>query len=94
MTKSKRSPGKGPHSRAGSGSENEAAGSGAEKSDGARQRIKLKFSKKTAGNNGSASVSRAGSPEIRSGETQPRGGQIGGSDGKMCSRSVSPFISC
>lgn len=84
-SKSNRSPGKGPHSRAGSGSENEAAGSGAEKSDGARQRIKLKFGKKAAANNGSASVSRAGSPDVRGGETQSRGGQTGGSDGTSCS---------
>lgn len=87
--KGTRSP-NGSRSRAGSGSENEAAGSGAEKSDGTRQRLKLNFGKKGAGKDGSAPVSRAGSPEIRGDATArdttarantARASQAAGSDG-------------
>lgn len=79
--KGTRSPNGSP-SRAGSGSENEAAGSGAEKSDGTRQRLKLNFGKKGAGKDGSAPVSRAGSPEIR-GDGTARASQAAGSDGML-----------
>lgn len=57
---------------AGSGSEHEAAGSGDEKSDGTRGRIKLKFTSKVTKtkeqNNGSGTAphSRAGSPDVGS----------------------------
>lgn len=78
--KGTRSP-NGSRSRAGSGSENEMAGSGAEKSDGTRQRLKLKFGKKGSGKVGSSPASRAGSPETRAGETMARGSQGVSSEG-------------
>lgn len=80
---------------AGSGSENEAAGSGDEKSDGARERIKLKFTSKAANkikeqNNGSATAphSRAGSPDVGSSFLGPEGAaknRAGGFDGDSSS---------
>lgn len=89
-TKGTRSP-KGSRSHAGSGSENEAAGSGAEKSDGTRQRLKLKFGKKGGGKNGSTAVSRAGSPEIRGVDNTARAGQAVGSDGMFAFVSTTEF---
>ncbi|MCJ1466312.1 hypothetical protein MMC07_004931 [Pseudocyphellaria aurata] len=77
--KGTRSP-NGSRSHAGSGSENEAAGSGAEKSDGTRQRLKLKFGKKGGGQNGSTTVSRAGSPEVRGADNTARAGQAAASE--------------
>lgn len=79
---------------AGSGSENEAAGSGDEKSDGARGRIKLKFTSKVTKtkdqNNGSgtASHSRAGSPDVGSSFSGPESAaknRAGGFDGELTS---------
>lgn len=78
--KGTRSP-NGSRSRADSGSENEVAGSGAEKSEGAHQRLKLKFGKKGGGKVGSSPASRAGSPETRAGETMARGSQGASSEG-------------
>lgn len=80
---------------AGSGSENEAAGSGDEKSDGTRERIKLKFTSKTANKikeqkngSGTAPHSRAGSPDVGSSFPGPEGAaktRAGGFDGDSSS---------
>lgn len=75
---------------AGSGSDNEAAGSGDEKSDGTRERIKLKFTSKVTKikeqNNGSGTAphSRAGSPDVGSSFPGPESAaknRAGGFDG-------------
>lgn len=77
---------------AGSGSENEAAGSGDEKSDGARGRIKLKFTSKVTKtkdqNNGSGTAphSRGGSPDVGSSFSGPESAaknRAGGFDGDL-----------
>lgn len=82
---------------AGSGSENEAAGSGDEKSDGTRERIKLKFTSKAANKtkeqkngSGTAPHSRAGSPDVGSSFPGPEGAgaaknRAGGFDGDSSS---------
>lgn len=77
---------------AGSGSENEAAGSADEKGDGTRGRIKIKFTSKVTKtkeqNNGSGTAphSRAGSPDVGSSFPGPESAaknRAGGFDGDL-----------
>lgn len=67
-----RADGKRPRSYAGSGSERDTAGSGGEKSDGARKKLMLKFSK-SGNKNPTPLTSRAGSPDPRSGDAAGKG---------------------
>lgn len=64
-----RADGKRPRSHAGSGSDRDTAGSGGERSDGARKKkLTLTFGKASS-NSGTPLASRAGSPDPRSGDT-------------------------
>lgn len=75
--------GKRPRSHAGSGSENEAAGSGGEMSDGSRKKLKLTFGKAPS-RYGTPSVSRANSPELRVGDVRGHPSGIGIDTSSSC----------